>query len=236
MKPIQIALLAFVVFAAACADSSEGPKLPVQSEEQTERLTPSVSETAELASEGDPSSMGEMKRPSLEEKESKVVALNESQKKLFKERKQLMFFIHRTKNRNLVLYEAATNSQSVDKLTGVTPKWKMLERKDKRLEKLAWYERSAYGCNLETKNGESTLELNAMRKVSRPPIFRVTFDEQKKRWIVKTRIDGRESQLKRIWVEHGTGIVPDVYWVDLYGIDKSGNGLTQRYNIEAKPK
>lgn len=137
-----------------------------------------------------------------------------------------LFRIERSKNANVVLYEAKRGKDApLDPHEPVTASWLLLATSGAR-EPLGFFERAfAYGFGVRAAGaGGFALTLTAFkdREVRVAPhgsCARAT-----------TTIAGRDAVLARLFVQaDDSGPVPKVQWVDLHGTDaETGEALSER--------
>lgn len=141
---------------------------------------------------------------------------------------QPLFHIERSKNANIVQYDANLNSQGMLRAKEpVLVYWiRLAENGEKR--DLKWIERKlAYGfkTDYEKKTDTATLKLSAdiERKI------RVYAVEGQYR--AETRIDGRPSFIEKLYIESDeSGLWPKVIYIDLYGEDvENGRKRYERF-------
>ena len=154
----------------------------------------------------------------------------------------ILFVIGRSKNLNIVVYEAklAASGTEVDSKEPVTVYWLDLDpayqkqKRDKgvasdRLE-LNYIEKTmAYGLSSQphaSKAGHHTVQLVAFSKRA----VDVYFDSAKGRAVAMIEINGVQCELLRIFVsatDSWTGL-PKVQHVDVIGLDAQGKQVTER--------
>ena len=138
---------------------------------------------------------------------------------------QPLFRIERSKNANVVQYDAVLESpEKLDPRGPVIAYWIMLA-KDGRREGLSSLDERAYGFKVAPEKGGSwLLYLNATRDRS----IRVV--RWQGRWVAQVVIAGRSAVLTKIFVSSDeSAFIPRVRWVDLFGVDMvNGKALTER--------
>ncbi len=136
-----------------------------------------------------------------------------------------IFKIERSKNANVVQYDAVVDGPGkLDPRGPVTAYWVMLA-KDGRREPLTSLDQRAYGFKVAPEQGGSwLLYLNATSDRS----IRVVFWQG--RWVAQAVIAGRSAVLSRMFVSSDeSAFIPRVKWVDLFGVDMvNGKPLTER--------
>lgn len=136
-----------------------------------------------------------------------------------------LFRIERSKNANIVQYDAVTASADrLDRRAPVLAYWVLLAE-DGRREGLSALDQRAYGFKVRAETGGSwLLYLNATSDRA----LRVVLWQGS--WVTQAVIRGRSAVLTRIFVETDeSGLIPSVRWVDLYGVDMiNGQPVTER--------
>jgi Domain of unknown function (DUF4833) len=138
---------------------------------------------------------------------------------------QPLFRIERSKNANIVQYDAAL--ESVEKLAPREPVvcyW-VLHAEDGRREGLSSLDHRAYGFKVAPEpSGSWLLYLNASKSRS----IRVVHWQG--RWVAQIVIRGRSAVLTRMFVSSDeSAFIPRVRWVDLFGLDMvTGEPVTER--------
>ncbi|MGI9592268.1 MAG: DUF4833 domain-containing protein [Myxococcota bacterium] len=141
---------------------------------------------------------------------------------------QPLFRIERSKNANIVQYDARVRGDgSLDRKEPVDAYWLRLASTGERKE-LKWLaRRAAYGFDVDwQKNG--SLELDMVAPIGR----RVRVVKTPDGWEARTRIDGRESRIERIYVKsrERSFRLPKVEFIDFAGTDvESGEQRSERY-------
>jgi Domain of unknown function (DUF4833) len=144
----------------------------------------------------------------------------------FAARRQVpLFRIERSKNANIVQYDAVVENE--DKLASPEPvvAYWILKAEDGRHEPLSSLQRRAYGFKVvPEKEGSWLLYMNATRDRA----LRVL--KWQGRWVAQVVIAGKSATLVRMFVESDeSAIIPRVRWVDLFGIDMvTGKPITER--------
>jgi hypothetical protein len=132
-----------------------------------------------------------------------------------------LFFIERSKNRNVVHYDAQlTQAGKLDPKRPVIAYWIMLSE-DGRREDLNWLERhKAYGFRVEPDNGRQVFRLWLMAYPERE----IKVYQNESRVVAEMRIDGNPALLERIYIASTEGIfLPTVKYVELFGRDLNSN-------------
>jgi hypothetical protein len=139
-------------------------------------------------------------------------------------RASLLFSIGRSKNANVVRYQARFSSRGLEPARPIDAFWLMLAE-DGRREELSWAERElAYGFSV-TNVGPSacTLRLTAFEARS------VLVERHRESFRAIIVIAGRRAVLKRIFVRTDEGtLLPSVQHVDLFGTTLHGAPLNER--------
>ncbi|MBX3203722.1 MAG: DUF4833 domain-containing protein [Labilithrix sp.] len=138
---------------------------------------------------------------------------------------QPLFRIERSKNANVVQYDAVL--ESLDKLvpSGPVAVYWILLAEDGRREGLSALDRRAYGFKVAAEPGGSWLVyLNAAKDRS----IRVL--RWQGRWAAQIVIGGKSAVLTRMFVASDeSAFIPRVKWVDLFGVDMvTGQPVTER--------
>ena len=138
---------------------------------------------------------------------------------------QGLFRIERSKNANIVQYDAVL--QSFDKLDPAGPvvAYWVLHAEDGRREGLSSIDRRAYGFKVKAEvNNRWLLYLNAS------PDRSIRVLRWQGRWVAQIVIAGRSAVLDRMYVSTDeSAFIPRVLWVDLFGADmETGKPLTER--------
>jgi hypothetical protein len=139
-----------------------------------------------------------------------------------------LFRIERSKNANVVQYDARVREDgSLDRGDPIDAYWLRLASTGKRKE-LKWLARkAAYGFDVHWQS-DGGLELEMVAPIGR----RVRVVRTAEGWEARTRIDGRECRIGRIFVRsvERRFRLPKVAYVDFAGTDlASGEARTERY-------
>ena len=142
-------------------------------------------------------------------------------------RSQPLFVIARSKNDNVVHYDARVRDGGrLDPDTPVVAYWVMLAE-DGRREGLTWLERRlAYGFSTSFRAGGDALELR-LRAFSRRPL--VVRRGENGLFHAEIALGGGSARLERILVasdEHG--VTPSVRYFDLFGRRPDGTRVSER--------
>jgi len=143
-------------------------------------------------------------------------------------RAEPLFRIERSKNANVVQYDARVRSDGrLDREEPVDAYWLRLASSGERKE-LKWLARkAAYGFDVDWRD-DGSLELEMVAPIGR----RVHVLETEDGWQARTRIDGRVCRIERIYVksrERRFGL-PSVEFIDFAGVDiESGETRTEHY-------
>lgn len=130
---------------------------------------------------------------------------------------QPLFIIERSKNKNVVHYDAQLDKNSkLDPKEPVIVYWIMLAE-DGRRQDLNWLERlKAYGFNIHQDKGGQFYRMTLMAYEERE--VRVFQDGDKVR--AEIAIDTHPSYLERIYIDSTEGdLIPKVNYVELFGQD-----------------
>ncbi|GAB3925272.1 DUF4833 domain-containing protein [Larkinella terrae] len=130
-----------------------------------------------------------------------------------------LFYIQRSNNTNTVIYEAnVTGNRQLDADDPVNVYWIRYAERGQResLSMLQW--KMAYGYKHKAVNrSENRFEiyLNAFKKRT------IWVDFQQGKPMALTTINGRKACLQKVFVqiEPGSGLIPKVLYVELFGID-----------------
>ena len=141
---------------------------------------------------------------------------------------QPLFRIERSKNANVVQYDARVRSDgNLDRKEPVDAYWLRLASTGERKE-LKWLaRRAAYGFEVDWQK-DGSLELDMVAPIGR----RVRVLKTANGWEARTRIDGRESRIERIYVksQERRFRLPKVDFIDFAGVDvESGEPRSERY-------
>jgi hypothetical protein len=141
---------------------------------------------------------------------------------------QPLFRIERSKNANVVQYDARVRPDgSLHRQEPVDAYWLRLASTGKRKE-LKWLARkAAYGFAVEWREDGSLL-LDMVAPIGR----RVQVVRGDEGWEARTRIDGRESRIQRIFVQSRERRfrLPTVEFIDFTGVDvETGEARTEHY-------
>lgn len=137
-----------------------------------------------------------------------------------------LFHIARSKNRNIVQYDAIrSSSETLDPQHPVVVYWVLLAE-DGRREELSFLDRRAYGFKVVREVGATSWLLYLAAAEDRA--LRVVYWQG--RWVAQIVIRGRSAVLKTIYVSaDDSKLIPTVHYVDLYGFDMVTNQpLTER--------
>jgi hypothetical protein len=136
-----------------------------------------------------------------------------------------LFFIERSKNANIVLYDAHVGPNgTLDADQPVVGYW-IMKAEDSRHEDLTFMERKmAYGFDVEpgTRAGTYTMRLVSFKERA------LTLLNVAGRWRAKVMISGKPAFLKKLYIasdEHS--FTPTVLYVDLYGEDDTGTAVQE---------
>jgi Domain of unknown function (DUF4833) len=135
-----------------------------------------------------------------------------------------LFVIARSKNKNIVRYQARTRGAELEQHQPIDAYWLMLAE-DGRREELGWAERKlAYGFSVSDLTAERcSLSLVAFKERA------VTVERRDKTFRAFTTIAGRLGALERIFVQTSEGtLLPSVLYVDVVGTGLDGRVLRER--------
>lgn len=143
-------------------------------------------------------------------------------------RAEPLFRIERSKNANVVQYDALVRADgSLDRDEPVDAYWLRLASRGERKE-LKWLARTAaYGFEVHWRD-DGGVELEMVAPIGR----RVHVVRTDAGWQARTRIDGRECRIRRIFVQSRERrfLPPRVEWIDFAGTDaETGEGCEERY-------
>lgn len=136
-----------------------------------------------------------------------------------------IFRIERSKNANVVQYDAVETGQArLDPSEPVVAYW-ILYAKDGRREPLGAFEQRAYGFDVKPESTSTWLMV--LRAVPQRSIRVMWWRD---RWVAQTVIDGKNAILERIFVTSDeSGLVPVVRFLDIFGVDlASGAPVRER--------
>lgn len=136
-----------------------------------------------------------------------------------------LFVIERSKNANVVVYDALTDGHGLNPRRPLDAYW-LLHAEAGQRDELSWLEKKlAYGHELQSKVTRDGFD---MRLVSFERTLRVRLDGG--RPFAWTQVAGRRARLQRVFVQTDEGGVrPSVQWVDVHGLDlKTRSPLSER--------
>jgi len=142
-------------------------------------------------------------------------------------RSQSLFVITRSKNENVVHYDARVRERGgLDPDTPIVAYWMMLAE-DGRREGLTWLERRlAYGFSTSLRAGGDALELRLRAFSRRPLAVRRGENGQFRAEIV---LGGGSALLERIFVASDErGVTPSVRYFELFGRRPDGTRVSER--------
>jgi hypothetical protein len=150
----------------------------------------------------------------------------------------ILFLIARSKNQNIVVYEAKTNGNALDTSEPVTVYWLDIDPEYQKAARakgvtsdrveLGTFERQfAYGLSSEAQSG-GTYKVKLVAFPDRPVY--VSYDTAANRPVAKMDIQGKRCLLNRIYVSAKDRMLgpPKVEYVDLNGLDDHGAAVTER--------
>lgn len=126
-----------------------------------------------------------------------------------------LFRIERSKNANVVLYEAkAGPGGELDRAEPVTASWLLLADRGQR-EPLSFFERAmAYGFDVQPVAGGFALKLKALAQ------RQIVVRRRGACAAALSTIGGKDGVLQRIFVQaDDSGLVPHVQFVEVFGVD-----------------
>jgi hypothetical protein len=147
---------------------------------------------------------------------------------LFAAQRQQLFFIARSKNANIVRYDALLDSNG--KLMPARPidaYWVLLA-KDGSREELGALDKRAYGYKCTADKNSSGFQLIVQSFASRP--IKVYQSGSIAR--AEIIINGAPAYLEKIFISASNGFIPKVYSIELYGKDiKLGTPVYEKIKI-----
>lgn len=141
-----------------------------------------------------------------------------------------LFRIARSKNANVVLYEAVpATATTLHPRTPVAATWLLLAE-DGRREPLSGLEERAYGFRVARearRAGEGEAWVLALRAVKDRSLRVLQWGG---RWVAQVVVGGRSAVLDRVFVQTDeSGLVPSVRWLDVHGTDMvTGKPVVER--------
>eukprot|EP00164_Ancoracysta_twista_P002589 GFYU01003444.1.p1 GENE.GFYU01003444.1~~GFYU01003444.1.p1 ORF type:complete len:157 (+),score=35.62 GFYU01003444.1:52-522(+) len=146
-----------------------------------------------------------------------------------KPRKELLFYIQRTKNANTVIYEAKLDKDgSLNAKEPVVVFWEMYAKSaDGPTEGLNFMERNqAYGLSAKSTGESGVFEVTLKAFNKRKVTVRLDGEGNPAAFI---EINGVQCRLHKIWVEaKETSMLPSVAYVELSGVDADGNEVSEK--------
>jgi hypothetical protein len=135
-----------------------------------------------------------------------------------------LFTIARSKNANVVRYQARTRGGGLDQSHPIDAYWLMLAE-DGRREELSWAERKlAYGFSVFALTEERCV-LSLLAFKERP----VVIERRGQAFRASTKIAGKRAILERIFVQASEGgLLPSVLYLDVFGTSSDGSPLRER--------
>lgn len=138
-----------------------------------------------------------------------------------------LFRIERSKNANVVVYEAAEGSRTaLAKNDPISASWILLA-KDGRRAKLSFFEKMlAYGFEVDVADDAQTAALRLKALKGRP----LRVEKRDGHLVAIGKIGGSEAVLQRVFVTTDeSGPVPSVTSIELFGVDAAtGAPCTER--------
>lgn len=145
---------------------------------------------------------------------------------------QRLFYVQRNPNTNTIVYDANTidNGRDFDKKQPILIYWLRYEEKGETAP-LSYIQRSlAYGVDVRPGNRPGEFEFNVVSYPKRK--LRLLLDANRQPH-AEIEINGKAAWLTRVFVKiegKKVGIIPDVKYVELFGIDpKSGKAVYERF-------
>jgi hypothetical protein len=142
--------------------------------------------------------------------------------------RQHLFKIERSKNANIVQYDAQVGSDGkLFKKEPVVAYWIRLAEQG-QVEKLSWIQRTfAYGFKAKLDRDRETAELDMSADFGRPIMVIREGDQYR----ATAPIDGSQSYLEKIFIQaHGKGISVTVEYIELFGEDmQTGESRYQKF-------
>lgn len=131
---------------------------------------------------------------------------------------QRLFHIDRSRNKNIVCYDANLDGDKLNAKKPVVVYWERLAE-DGRRESLSFFEKQfAFGCHtIKADETEAIVKLSAYKKRE------VRVYKHKNKWIATTTINGKECQLTRIQVKSIPPKDIKVEYMELCGRTLKGN-------------
>jgi len=145
----------------------------------------------------------------------------------FAQRKVSLFFIERSKNANIVQYDANLASDGLfDGRSPVSAYW-IMKAEDGHREELNRIERElAYGFSARVVEDRRSVWLTLVASKQRP-VRLILGDDGVVR--SETQIAGRKAYLTKIYVKASEGVMPKVEYIELFGRDpKTGAAVYER--------
>jgi hypothetical protein len=129
---------------------------------------------------------------------------------------QRLFHIERSKNANIVAYDALVDAEGrLDREHPLDAYWELLAEKGQRKKLSTFQRKMAYGFKARFV-GENTVSLDMAADIRREILVRVVGGVAR----ATIEIEGRETVLERIYVKSVEGgFLPSVEYLDLYGRD-----------------
>jgi predicted small lipoprotein YifL len=130
---------------------------------------------------------------------------------------QLLFIIERSKNANVVHYEARlTTDGKLDPKEPVVAYWVLLAENGRR-EELSWIEKKkAYGFTIKPDPSVKGYKMNLVAAPER----QITVKEEKDAVRAEAVIDGRPAVLEKMYINASDGLTgPKVHYIEVYGKD-----------------
>ena len=135
-----------------------------------------------------------------------------------------LFTIARSKNANVVRYQARTRGAGLDQGHPIDAYWLMLAE-DGRREELSWAERKlAYGFSVSALTEERCLlSLVAFKQRA------IVIERHGAAFRASTQIAGKRAILERIFVQASEGgLLPSVLYLDVFGTSSDGSPIRER--------
>lgn len=155
-------------------------------------------------------------------------ALSAKQEKIFAQRPDLLYFLGRSNNANLVLYNAASKDQSLVH-PFVRSEWLMLAEKG-QTEALNSLDKTVYDHRVTAGAAENEKTMYLTRVPDRK--IAISYDKALGRPVARMKINGQPSRLLRVWVELGF-LNLSVKYFELWGTDeKTNQAVSERISIK----
>lgn len=129
-----------------------------------------------------------------------------------------LFRIERSKNANIVQYDAMVEGDDLDAKAPVVGYW-VMKAEDGKRKGLNAFDKLAYGFSVEPERGTKAWFLRLKAASDKAIRLHPTAPG---RWVPLVDIDKRLAVLERLYVAtNESGIVPKVLYVDVFGVEAS---------------